>query len=84
MRNNGTQKYLQTRKNYAFNRNNCGRNCPILGQLEVSSSSVDDYYSKWRVTSGFFFDGKENKLLKEKEEVQWVQDVANDFIDTDL
>lgn len=84
LRNSGTQKYLQTRKNYAFNRSNCGRNCPILGQLEVSSSSVDDYYSKWRVSSGFLFDGKHEKLAKEREEIEWVKDFADDVVDSEL
>ena len=84
MRNSGTQRYLQTRKNYAFNRSNCGRNCPILGQLEVSSSSIDDYYSKWKVSSGFLFDGKDQKLEKEREEIEWIQDMTDDIIDSEL
>ena len=51
----------------------------------MSSSSVDDYYSKWRVSSGFFFDGKENKLDKKREDIEWVQDLATDeFMDSEL
>lgn len=56
-----------------------------MGQLEVSSSSVDDYYSKWRISSGFFFDEKDEKLKQKREDVNWVQDVSDEeLFDSDL
>ena len=84
LRNHETGKYMQTRKNYRFSYNNCGRNCPILGHLEVTTSGMDDYYAKWRVTSGFLFNGKDKNLGKEKPTVEWVRNARKAPVNEDL
>lgn len=84
MRNQETEKYMQTRKNYKFNYSNCSRNCPILNHLEVTSSGVDDYYAKWRITSGFIFNGTNPDLLAEKENKEWVRNAAPEEFNEDL
>lgn len=53
-------------KQYEFTTNNCGRGCPIKGQLEVSAQSYDNANTKWKVHSGVFFDIKDKKGGEEK------------------
>jgi len=53
-----TRAYLYARRSDQFNDRNC-RNCPIVGQLEVSCSRVgspsSDSYAQWQTNEGVFF-----------------------------
>lgn len=74
-----------TSRQFEFNINNCGRGCPIKGQLEVSAQSYDDKNTKWKVHSGLFFDIKDKKNKGEK----WVYengetDDEEEVLDSDL
>ncbi len=46
-----TNRYLYTDKRYEFNNQNCGRDCPILGQLEVAADRYPTASTKWKVNS---------------------------------
>ena len=65
---------------------NCGRGCPIRGQLEISAQSYDDKFTKWKVHSGMFFDIKEKREKSEK----WVYESgetvegSDDIVDNEL
>ena len=54
-----TGKYLYTSDTAVFNQNNCGGNCPIMGQTEVSATHlVNDKRNKWFTGQGIYFPGK--------------------------
>lgn len=55
LRHQKNKSYLGTRSNYQYTYNNCGRQCPILGQLEVSGSPYPNQYTNWRIRSVFSF-----------------------------
>lgn len=46
-----TKRYLFANRSYMYNVQNCGRNCPIEGQLEVSCDSYKASSTKWIITS---------------------------------
>ena len=50
-----TSTYLTTARTYVFNDRNCGRNCPIAQQLEVSAKTKTTRDTKWVAAEGFFF-----------------------------
>eukprot|EP01017_Pseudomicrothorax_dubius_P030908 TRINITY_DN3890_c0_g2_i1.p1 TRINITY_DN3890_c0_g2~~TRINITY_DN3890_c0_g2_i1.p1 ORF type:complete len:251 (-),score=51.06 TRINITY_DN3890_c0_g2_i1:155-907(-) len=50
-----TRRYLFTSRDLDFNARNCGRNCPIGGQLEVSGDRDKSGRTRWQITSGVFY-----------------------------
>jgi hypothetical protein len=50
-----TGKFLSTSGNYQFNQQNCGGQCPIMHQTEVSSASKKDIKAKWHTDQGVYF-----------------------------
>ena len=44
--------YLYGHNNYVYNRQNCGYQCPIMGNLEISADDDTGHFTKWRVHSG--------------------------------
>ncbi|CAM9236102.1 unnamed protein product, partial [Ectocarpus fasciculatus] len=55
-----TGKWLSTGTAYAFNQQNCGGGCPIMGQTEVSSSSKKDSKTLWFTGQGIYFPGSDS------------------------
>lgn len=53
-RNVHTGKYLGANSLRKFSVNNCGENCPLLGQIEVSASAKANEFTVWRVEGGIF------------------------------
>jgi len=53
-----TAKYLSTSETAVFNTANCGGNCPIMGQTEVSAAYQMDKKTKWFTGQGVYFPGK--------------------------
>jgi dolichyl-phosphate-mannose--protein O-mannosyl transferase len=54
-----TQKFLITSEAHKFNHQNCGGNCPILDQTEVSAASRKDANAKWQTDQGIYFPSKD-------------------------
>lgn len=46
-----TGRFLYTEAHFAFNERNCGHNCPIMGQLEVSCDRYSNQNTKWKINS---------------------------------
>lgn len=55
-----TGKWLSTASAYAFNQQNCGGGCPIMGQTEVSTSAKKDSKTLWFTGQGIYFPGVDN------------------------
>lgn len=77
LKNEKYRSYLFASKQYEFTTMNCGRGCPIKGQLEVSAQSYDDKNTKLKVHSGLFFDIKEKKGKSDK----WVYEEGEEAIE---
>ena len=56
-----TGKYLYTSTTARFNHQNCGSNCPILDQTEVSSSLKNDVKNRWTTGQGLYISAKDFK-----------------------
>jgi len=54
-----TGKYLTSMESAEFNMGNCGGNCPIMGQREVSCTSSADKRTKWMSGQGVYFPSKD-------------------------
>lgn len=54
-----TKKFLTTSGTHKFNQQNCGGNCPILDQTEVSASNRKDANAKWASDQGIYFPSKD-------------------------
>ncbi|ETO29911.1 hypothetical protein RFI_07208 [Reticulomyxa filosa] len=52
--------YLFASKKYNFNENNC-RNCPVIGQMEVSAAASMKKGCKWKSSHGVYFRPLEKK-----------------------
>ena len=50
-----TKKFLATSDAYKFTPQNCGGQCPIMDQTEVSCSSKKDVNTKWLAGQGVYF-----------------------------
>ncbi len=50
-----TGKYLSTADAHKFNQQNCGGQCPIMDQTEVSASPKKDIRAKWQTDQGVYF-----------------------------
>lgn len=55
-----TKKYLSTAAAHRFTQQNCGGNCPIMDQTEVSAGSKRDGSSKWLTDQGLYFPTKDS------------------------
>eukprot|EP01006_Ploeotia_vitrea_P010285 TRINITY_DN26696_c0_g1_i2.p1 TRINITY_DN26696_c0_g1~~TRINITY_DN26696_c0_g1_i2.p1 ORF type:complete len:236 (-),score=4.73 TRINITY_DN26696_c0_g1_i2:7-714(-) len=54
-----TNKYLYTSKSVKFTTQNCGQQCPIMGQTEISASNKKEgAKTQWFTTQGVFFPPK--------------------------
>ena len=53
-----TGKYLMTSSTFKFTHQNCGGQCPILDQTEVSCGARPDARSKWQTGQGVYFPSK--------------------------
>lgn len=53
-----TGKYLYTTEQARFTTQNCGHQCPIMGQTEVSASPRKDAKTKWITGQGVYFPPK--------------------------
>lgn len=49
-----TGKYLFSADTVKFNQGNCGMNCPIMGQNEVSASAKKDVKNRWVAAQGVY------------------------------
>lgn len=54
-----TNKYLTTSDAHKFTHQNCGGNCPILDQTEVSVAARKDVNAKWQTGQGIYFPNKD-------------------------
>ena len=55
-----TSKYLYTATGVSFNQQNCGVQCPIMGQSEVSCApKKDSSKTTWYTTQGVYFPPKD-------------------------
>jgi dolichyl-phosphate-mannose--protein O-mannosyl transferase len=59
LRHADTGKVLVSSKASAFNQQNCGQQCPIMGQLEVSAANQIDKKAYWLTTQGVYFPPKD-------------------------
>ena len=50
-----TKRYLFTEAGVDYNNRNCGNNCPIMGQVEISCDERFNANNKWRITSVIIF-----------------------------
>ena len=50
-----TGKFLSTASQFQFNQQNCGGQCPIMGQTEVSCAQKKDSKAKWQTGQGVYF-----------------------------
>lgn len=50
-----TGKFLTTSSSAMFNQHNCGGQCPIMSQTEVSASPKKDVRAKWATAQGVYF-----------------------------
>ena len=50
-----TGKFLVTSSAHQFNQQNCGGNCPIMSQTEVSAGARKDSKAKWATGQGVYF-----------------------------
>lgn len=74
-----TQNYLFTSKKYAFTDENC-RNCPIIGQYEISCNDKKVKGSKWKTSHGFYFrpfDFDENNVKYERIDIKNAKNEKN-------
>jgi len=78
-----TQYYLFSSKKYAFTDENC-RNCPIIGQYEVSCNEKKVKGSMWKSSHGFYFRPFDFDENSEKYERVDIKNNNNDKRKTDL
>lgn len=50
-----TSKYLSTSAAATFNQQNCGGNCPIMSQTEVSAAARKDIKAVWSTDQGVYY-----------------------------
>eukprot|EP01039_Chlorochromonas_danica_P006549 gene6549-7225_t len=53
-----TKKYLSTSSSHRFNTANCGGNCPIMDQTEISAAGRKDANARWYTDQGVYFPPK--------------------------
>eukprot|EP00286_Rhodomonas_abbreviata_P001387 CAMPEP_0181288322 /NCGR_PEP_ID=MMETSP1101-20121128/270_1 /TAXON_ID=46948 /ORGANISM="Rhodomonas abbreviata, Strain Caron Lab Isolate" /LENGTH=227 /DNA_ID=CAMNT_0023392435 /DNA_START=31 /DNA_END=714 /DNA_ORIENTATION=- len=53
-----TNRYLVTSGRHVFNQQNCGHQCPIMGQTEVSAGGSKTSAGKWLTDQGVYFPSK--------------------------
>mmetsp|Transcript_30560 Transcript_30560/g.51172 ORF Transcript_30560/g.51172 Transcript_30560/m.51172 type:complete len:233 (+) Transcript_30560:38-736(+) len=70
LRHMDTSKFLSTSAQAVFNQQNCGGNCPIMGQTEVHASSKKSTNGRWATDQGVYFPSKEagNKEAEEEDD----------------
>lgn len=71
-----TGQTLYARRADAFNQQNC-RNCPIVGQLEVSASAQQDDNTHWVTEDGVFFPTRDPDEDAEYDNTVGSEDAAN-------
>lgn len=54
-----TKKYLTSSDAHKFNQQNCGGQCPIMDQTEVSAGNKKDAFAKWNTDQGLYFPPKD-------------------------
>jgi dolichyl-phosphate-mannose--protein O-mannosyl transferase len=64
-----TRQYLSTTDSFRFNQQNCGGQCPIMDQTEVSTSKKKDVYAKWFTDQGVYFPSKQTTKHDEDDEL---------------
>lgn len=64
-----TQKFLTTSSQHKFNHQNCGGNCPIMDQTEVSVSQRKDVNAKWQTDQGIYFPHKDARFEDDDDEL---------------
>jgi hypothetical protein len=62
-----TGKLLYTADNFKFNQQNCGQQCPIMDQTEVSASSKRDAKARWYTGQGIYINPKYSKDSRDNE-----------------
>jgi hypothetical protein len=50
-----TGKFLTSASSAMFNQHNCGGQCPIMSQTEVSAGAKKDARAKWATAQGVYF-----------------------------
>jgi hypothetical protein len=50
-----TGKFLSSAGSFKFTQQNCGQQCPIMDQTEVSAAPRNDPRSKWQTGQGVYF-----------------------------
>lgn len=56
-----TKKYLSSSDSLKFNHQNCGGQCPIMDQTEVSATARKDANSKWQTDQGVYYPQNSHK-----------------------
>lgn len=64
-----TGKFLTSSESSEFNQGNCGGQCPIMGQREVSATSYKDKRTQWVSGQGLYFPGKLGGTSDEDDEL---------------
>jgi len=65
-----TNKYLYTSNRVTFTASNCGQSCPIMGQMEVSTSGTKQGGdTKWKTAQGLFFPSKTGEGIVHSDEL---------------
>jgi dolichyl-phosphate-mannose--protein O-mannosyl transferase len=50
-----TRRFLTSSSSAMFNQQNCGGNCPIMSQTEVSAGNKKDSKAKWATGQGVYY-----------------------------
>lgn len=64
-----TSKYLFTSVAATFNQQNCGGNCPIMSQTEISAAARKDSKTLWNTDQGVYFPPKGKQVEDEDEDL---------------
>jgi len=63
-----TKKYLMTHSQFMFDARNCGHQCPIMDQLEVSSTGRGSMSTRWRTDQGVFFPSPDMQRVDDEDD----------------
>jgi len=50
-----TRRFLYAEAGLDYNQRNCGQQCPIMGQIEISCDDRNGPFAKWKISSGLIF-----------------------------
>lgn len=62
-----TGKFLTSSSSAMFNQQNCGGQCPIMSQTEVSAGTKKDSRAKWATGQGVYYPPHDNNDEEDNE-----------------